>query len=81
MSIRSLAYSSQLLEKMNSKELGILLSCLLPLSKIKDNKYLIGVEAKELVVKSDRILIQGRGLKEFITRYALSNCLVIWRTM
>ena len=66
---------------MSVSELGILLSCLMPIAKIADKKYLIGVEAKVIVVKSDRIMIQGRDLKEFISRYALSQCLAIWRMM
>jgi len=70
---------------MNIKELAILLSCLMPIAKISDNKYLIGAEKKEVVFKSDRILIKGatgfKDSRKFIARYALSECLVIWRTM
>ena len=55
--MRSIAYSKQLLRKMSVKELGILLSCLLPLAKIDEQRYLIGAEAKNLVVKKDRILV------------------------
>lgn len=70
---------------MSIKELGILLSCLMPLVKISDNKFLLGAEKKEFVIRSDRILVKGatgfKDSREFISRYALSECLVIWRTM
>ena len=40
---------------------------------------------KEIVVKTDRILIKGstgfEELNTFISRYALSECLIIWRIM
>ena len=51
--IKSIAYSKKLLEKMSIKELGVLLSCLMPLAKISELKYLIGAEAKNLIIKKD----------------------------
>ena len=46
---------------MNVDELGILLSCLLPLVKLgeSDNKYLIGATKRTLIVKQDRIIVQN----------------------
>lgn len=70
---------------MSIEELGILLSCLMPLAKIGEGRYMIGVEAKSIIIKLDRILVQVSSsfieLRKFIERYNLSNCLVIWRTM
>jgi len=47
---------------------------------------LFGVEARNIIVKSDRILIQGGAsgfmeLKEYVGRFALSHCLVLLRMM
>ena len=70
---------------MTAKELGQLLCCLLPLAKIEDKRYMIGAEAKKIVVTSDKVMIRTGGgfctLEEHIEKYALSECLVIWRTM
>ena len=72
---------------MKVKDLGVLLSCLMPLIKIDAAKsqYLIGTTKRELVVTSDRIRIKGAGggedVKDYVARYALSECLVIWRMM
>ena len=80
-------YTKELLCQMNVDELGILLSCLLPLVKLgeSDNKYLIGATKRTLIVRQDRIIVQntssGEDLKDFISRYSLSECLVIWRMM
>jgi len=57
----------------------------MPLAKINETTYLIGAEKKEIVVRSDRVLVKGgngfKELKSFIARYAISECLVIWRVM
>ena len=83
--IDSFHFSKALLARMSIKELGILLSCLLPLVQVSENRYLIGATVKEIVVKTDRILIKGstgfEELNTFIARYALSECLIIWRIM
>jgi len=48
-------------------------------------RYMLGASVKEIIVKSDRILIKGstgfEELNNFIARYALSECLIIWRLM
>ena len=48
-------------------------------------RYMIGSTVKEIVVRSDRIMIKGSTgfdeLNTYISRYALSECLVIWRIM
>ena len=55
------------------------------LVQVSENRYLIGATVKEIVVKTDRILIKGstgfEELNTFISRYALSECLIIWRIM
>lgn len=83
--VNSFRYSKELLCRMNTKQLGILMSCLMPLAKIDKQHYLVGAEKKQIVVRSDRVLIKGstgfEELKAFIARYALSECLVIWRIM
>ena len=70
---------------MSARELGDLLCCLLPIAKVGDLKYMIGTEAKKIIVKSDMVLIRTGGgfmpLEEHINKYALSECLIIWRTM
>ena len=40
-----------LLKKMSSKELGTLLTCLMPLARVDDMRYMIGVESKSIVIK------------------------------
>lgn len=83
--VDSFRFSKDILCRMTIKELGILLSCLMPLVQVSDNRYLIGATTKEIVVKTDRILIKGstgfEELNTFIARYALSECLIIWRIM
>ena len=78
-------YSKQVLARMSIKELGILLSCLMPIVQVEEARYMIGAAIKEIIVKKDRILIKGstgfEELNTFIARYALSECLVIWRVM
>lgn len=70
---------------MTLKELCVLFCCLLPIAKIEENKYLIGTEAKMIIVKSDKVLIRTGGgycpLDEHINKFALFECLLIWRTM
>ena len=82
---RQFRYSKQLLCTMSARELGDLLCCLLPIAKVGDLKYMIGTEAKKIIVKSDMVLIRTGGgfmpLEEHINKYALSECLIIWRTM
>mmetsp|Transcript_28835 Transcript_28835/g.38463 ORF Transcript_28835/g.38463 Transcript_28835/m.38463 type:complete len:128 (+) Transcript_28835:1592-1975(+) len=46
-------YSKELLCKMNIKELGILLSCLMPIVQVDQYRYMIGAAIKELVVKRE----------------------------
>jgi len=84
--VAEFGFAEKILGKMPSKELGILLSCLLPLVKVEENRYLFGVEARNIIVKKDRILIQGGAsgfmeFREYISRFALSHCLVLWRMM
>ena len=78
-------YSKQVLVRMSTKELGILLSCLMPIVQVEEARYMIGAAMKEIIVKKDRIMIKGstgfEELNTFISRYALSECLVIWRIM
>ena len=78
-------YSKELLCRMNVKELGALLCCLLPLAKLGELRYMFGTESKKLVVKSDKVLIRTGGgyctVQEHLAKYALSECLIIWRTM
>ena len=78
-------YSKQVLARMSIKELGILLSCLMPIVQVEEARYMIGAAIKEIIVKKDRIMIKGstgfEELNTFIARYALSECLVIWRIM
>ena len=70
---------------MTIRELGALLCCLLPIAKVGELKYMIGTEAKKIIVKSDKVLIRTGGgfmpLEEHINKYALSECLIIWRMM
>lgn len=70
---------------MSTRELGSLLCCLLPIAKVGEFKYMIGTECKKIIVKSDKVLIRTGGgfmpLEEHINKYALSECLIIWRTM
>ena len=46
---------------------------------------MIGAEAKKIIVKSDKVMIRTGGgfcnIEEHIEKYALSECLIIWRTM
>ena len=84
--ISELGFADKILGEMPSKELGILLSCLLPLVKVDENRYLFGVEVRNIIVKSDRILIKGGAsgfmeFREYIREFALSHCLVLWRMM
>ena len=79
-------YADKILEKMPVKELGVLLSCLMPMVKVGDNRYLFGVETRNIIVKSDRILIQGGAsgfmeFREYFSRFALSHNLVLLRMM
>ena len=82
---REFRYSKELLCKMSIRELGSLLCCLLPIAKVGELKYMIGTECKKIIVKSDKVLIRTGGgfmpLEEHIYKYALSECLIIWRTM
>ena len=70
---------------MSIKELGALLCCLLPIAKIDDLKYMIGSEAKKIILKKDDVMIRAGGgfcpIGVHIDRYALSECLIIWRLM
>ena len=70
---------------MSLKELGALLCCLLPIAKLGDLRYMIGTEAKKIIVKRSTVLIRTGGgfcpLQEHIDKYALSECLIIWRMM
>ena len=83
---RKFRYSKALLCKMDLKELGALLCCLLPIAKLPlDLRYMIGTESKKIIVKRDNVMIRTGGgfctIEEHITRFALSECLIIWRTM
>ena len=82
---RQFRYSKELLCKMSIRELGALLCCLLPTAKIGALKYMIGTESKKIIVKSNMVLIRTGGgfmpLEEHIQKYALSECLIIWRMM
>ena len=77
--------SKELLCTMTLNQLCILLTCLLPIAKISDNKYMIGTEGKLIIVKSDKVMIRTGGgyvpLDEHINKFALFECLLIWRTM
>ena len=70
---------------MNIKELGSLLSCLLPITKLTWLRYMFGTEAKMIIVKKESVLIRTGGgycsLEEHIQKYALVECLIIWRAM
>ena len=70
---------------MSVRDLGALLCCLLPIAKLGELRYMIGTESKKIIVKSDKVLIRTGGgfmpLEEHINKYALSECLIIWRTM
>ena len=63
----------------------MILCCLLPIAKISSNKYLIGTEAKMIIVKSDKVLIRTGGgyvpIEEHISKFSKFECLLIWRTM
>ena len=70
---------------MSIKELGYLLSCLLPIAKLASLSYMIGTEAKLIIVKKQSVFIRTGGgfcsLEEHVIKYALYECLVIWKTM
>ena len=78
-------YSKELLCKMNIKELGSLLSCLLPITKLTSMRYMFGTEAKMIIVKKESVMIRTGGgycsLEEHLLKYALVECLIIWRAM
>jgi hypothetical protein len=78
-------YSKQLLAQMSIKELSSLACCLLPIANLGDHRFLIGAESKKIIIKSDQVLLRTGGgfctIEEHIKKYALSECLVIWRMM
>ena len=78
-------FSKELLVTLSLNELSVLLCCLLPIARLSNNKYMIGTEAKLIVVKSDKVMLRTGGgyapLDEHINKYALFECLLIWRTM
>ena len=70
---------------MSIKELGYLLSCLLPIAKLASLSYMIGTEAKMIIVKKEGVLIRTGGgycpMEEHVIKNSLYECLVIWNTM